>query len=498
MARTAGRAPLADGYASFRQGLAELHRIDPFSRYGVHSIGIGRKIIAGKHEDRLALRFYVACKIAAADLPPGRRIPPSFRIRVADEDRDVELATDVIATPAPRPFPDLESVVRPVPGGVSCSALSSVGTGTIGGWVWDNTDDTIVMLSNQHVFGTTLGGVIIQPGTSDGGVSPQDRIGIVKRSIALDPYVPATPAECRNFVDAAIGEADSSELFDLTVVDIGAAVYDTAEAAVGDALVKTGQTTGTTTGVITDADLSVIMPFPDGVDYVICDCFRVEPADPQQLWLSYGDSGSLVFRNDGGVAIKPVLGLNYAGGGVPPNNYGIACKIGHVFAELDLGPLCTAGCAAFVDALYADDADAPPGGVAPFFTLSERARERSRRFHTGLTLDLQRRLLTSTRGRAIVAFVNRHRAELLGLLVGDGDLRRALVAALGPLLRGAVTTSDILERRIEPADAARIDRLAQVGGTKGSDALRKSLKPVHLLFRGAAGRTLGEIFEIRP
>ena len=374
--------------------------------------------------------------------------------------------------------------------------------------MWDNTDDTIVMLSNQHVFGSA-GGVIIQPGTPDGGQSPQDRIGTVKRSIALDPYVPRTPSDCRNFVDAAIGEADSSELFDLTVADIGPAVYDTADPAEDDDVEKTGQTTGHTFGRITDADYHVVLDYPDGNSYVICDGFRIEPSDPAQLWGSNGDSGSIVFRQDDGTVIKPALGLYFGGGGVPPNNYGFACKIGNVFAELDLGPLCIAGCAAFVDALYADEAEVGPGGptldsagaagAAPAqFTLKEQQRQRARRFHAGLTLDLRKRLTTSACGRGVVAFIDRHRSDLLTLLVGDGDARRALVAVLRPILTGAVTTDDVLRRKLTAADIERIDRLAAVGAGKGSSTFRKSLKVLHALFKNATGRSLAEVLEIGP
>jgi len=506
MAQKAGhRAGDGDDYPLLREALARLLKDDPFSRYGAHAVGIGRKVVRNKATRRLALRFYVAKKIGLTDLPRERRIPRSFRTLSAKQGREVDLPADVIESPAAElHLPDLESALRPVPGGASCSSSTSVGAGTIGGWVWDNTDDTIVMLSNLHVFGS-IGGVIIQPGTPDGGQSPQDRIGTVKRSIALDPYVPRTPSDCRNFVDAAIGEADSSELFDLTVADIGPAVYDTADPAMNDDVEKTGQTTGHTFGRITDADYHVVLPYPDGNSYVICDCFLIEPSDPAQLWGSQGDSGSIVFRQDAGAVFKPALGLYFGGGGVPPNNYGFACKIGNVFAELDLGPLCIAGCAAFVDALYADEAEVGPGGfavgdagmaaVAPAqFTLKER--QRAHRFHTGLTLDIRKRLMTSARGRGIVAFIDRHRGELLTLLVGDGDTRRALVAALRPILMGAVTTDDVLRRKLTEADIERIDRLAAVGAGKGSSAFRKSLKVLHALFENATGRSLADVLQV--
>src|SRR5262249_5300295 len=160
---------------------------------------------------KLALRLYVTSKVPVARLPRERRIPRSIRFYSSKLDRDVDLSVDVIESPPPElhhPV-DLEAAVRPVPGGVRCSAVTNVCTGTIGGWVWDNTDDTIVMLSNQHVFGNTVGGAIIQPGTADQGQSPRDRVGQVKRSVPVHAIVGREDLSDCNYVDAAIGEADT-------------------------------------------------------------------------------------------------------------------------------------------------------------------------------------------------------------------------------------------------------------------------------------------------
>lgn len=490
-------------YPLLRESLAQLLRADPFSRYGAHAVGIGPKAVAGKLTDRLALRFYVACKLPAAQLPRERRIPGSFPAYSGKDQREVELITDVVESPPGEMLVDLGSELRPVPGGASCSSITYVGTGTIGGWVWDNTDDTIVMLSNQHVFGNTLGGAIIQPGTADGGESPQHRIGQVKRRVPMMTYRGRpVPDDC-NYVDAAIGEADSSELFDLTVVDLGPAVYEVDDPAAGDAVEKTGQTTGHTVGVITDANYNTTIDnHPDG-PVVMCDCLRIEPADPAELFSSNGDSGSIVFRQVEGSVIKPALGLLFGGGGVPPNNYGIACKINNVFAALDLGPLCIAGCAAFVDALYADESEndggdhlRTPDVGPPLFTARERRRRRSHRFHSGLTLDVQKRLMTSLRGRGLLGVINRHRSEILTLVVKDGDTRRAMVAALRPILAGAVTTTDVLERKLTAQDVERLNRMLAVGSGNGTAELRKSLEALHALLDGATGRSLAEVLAI--
>lgn len=498
-------------YPLLREFLSQLMRSDPFSQYGVHGVGIGPKVVDGKTTDQLVIRFHVAYKIPLSRLSPEQRIPDTFQYYSQKDSREVALKTDVIESPPGKPHIDPEGVVRPVPGGVSCSGHGDLwpGTGTIGGWVWDNTDDTIVMLSNQHVFGNTEGTPIIQPGSADGGIFPQDQIGEVKRSIPLtpapQPIRQATyPDDC-NFVDAAIGEVDSSDHFDLTVLEIGPAVYEIDNPIMGMTVEKFGQTTGHTVGEITDFPYNSLVPYPVEGDVIMCDCFRFETSDPNQLPLSsQGDSGALVFQQGASGVIKPVVGLLFGGGTATNNNWSMACQITNVFSALDLGPLCIAGCAAFVDALYADEAEGDgenhphtPDISPVLFTARERQRQRSHRFHTGLTLDLQKRFLRSHRCRGVIAFINRHRSELMTLVVTDGDMRRAMVAALRPILLGAITTTDVLKRRLSGHDIERLNKLIEVGNSKGSPSFRKSLKVLHALLDGGEGRSLNEILEIK-
>ena len=372
-----------EDYALTRQALAQVLREDAFSRYWVHGVGIGYKVTGGRETQRLALRFHVGRKMPPDQLPRERRIPESIRVFSAELDRTAEVPTDIIESPPPGLLvSDPEDRLRPVPGGASCSSITYFGSGTIGGWVWDHTDDTIVMLSNQHVFGNNIGGAILQPGSADGGQHPQDRIGQVKRSVPIVAFAGRPqPSDC-NFVDAAIGAADNSELFDLTVLDIGPAVYQVADPVVSGAVEKMGQTTGHTFGVITDIDYNLQLDYPEG-PAALCDCFRIVPSTTAQLFVSNGDSGSLVFNQTGEDGSPVTIGLLFGGGGLPPNNWGVACTIRNVFDALDLGPLCEGGCAAFLDALYADRDDASRDVAPPTFTLKERARERASRFHSG-------------------------------------------------------------------------------------------------------------------
>ena len=496
-------------YPLLREFLSQLMRSNPFSQYGVHGVGVGAKVVAGEATDQLVIRFHVASKIPPSRLLPEQHIPDTFQYFSQQDNREVAVKTDVIESPPGRPHTDPESVVRPVPGGVSCSGHGDLwsGSGTIGGWVWDNTDNSIVMLSNQHVFGNAAGTPIIQPGSQDGGIFPQDQIGQVKRSIPIIPAPIGQEPDLSdyNFVDAAIADLDNSDNFDLTVLEIGPAVYEIDSPVVGMTVEKFGQTTGHTVGEITDLPYNVIFPYPVEGDVILIDCFRYATNDPTQLPLSSGgDSGALVFQQGAPGVIKPVVGLLLGGGTNANNNWTIACQITNVFSMLNLGPLCIAGCPAFVDALYADaeegDGEAHLDTTdisSDLFATKERQRQRARGFHTQLTLDLQKRFLTSQRGRGVMGFINRHRSELTTLVVNDGEAQGAIVSALRPILVGASTTTDVLEHKLAEFEVEQLNELINVWNSRGSASLRKSLKVFQALLDGAAGRSLAEVLGIK-
>lgn len=471
-------------------------------RLGAHAIGIGRKNVQEKPTDQLALRVYVAKKRPVAMLSSEEKVPASISFFSRKAKRESKLVTDVIEAPPAQFEVDPESRIRPVPGGVSGGIPAH--TGTIGGWVWDNTDDTIVMLSNDHVFEHTAGADIIQQGAADGGSSPADKIGDVKRGIARSTVIP-------NTVDCGIGDPDSSDIYDLTVLEIGPAVY-AIEVPVLDMLVeKYGQTTQHTFGEIQDADWSGTvsgLPFED--------CLYVDIVPPSADWSAGGDSGSLVFSQtpiSEDSDIKPVVGLHFAGGGT----HGIECKIQNVFDRLDLTTLCAGAFSAFLDALFeaetegevSEEAEArlraisalatrAPGRISPLpFVKKDRSKFRARSFYSGISRDIQKRLVTSSRGRVLSDFVSQNRAQLLTLLAKDGDIRRATVAAFRPILAGATTTTDVLDRAFTPEDLKRLDKLAREISRKSDRKFQTALKVLMSLRRRAEGKTFAEILQIK-
>ncbi|HLM10020.1 MAG TPA: hypothetical protein VK307_09930 [Thermoleophilaceae bacterium] len=487
-------------YARLREYKATHVTAEWMGRLGAHSAGIGRKEVEGRRTDTLALLFYVERKQPAAQLS-AEPVPEYITFLSRKEKRDFRLPTDVIETPQPSPEQDPETRIRPVPGGVSFGRSGS--TGTLGGWVWDTTDDTIVAVTNNHVLGNTIGADTLQQGTADGGSLPGDKIGDVKRSVAR--MAPGT-----NLVDCAITDVDDADNVDARVLEIGTAVYAVETPVLDMQVEKYGQTTRHTFGEITDVDYETSST--DG--FAFDDQIRIVPVDPSDDWSAGGDSGSLVFsQTPASGNNKPAVGLHWGGSGAN----GVACKIQNVFSALDLTTICAGLFAAFLDALFETEeegeiapeterrlrniaAAAPATGARAGVPLPVTARARrtaaARRFHAGISRDIQARLETSKRGRLITELVDSHRAELTDLLLKDGDVRRATVATLRPIVAGATTSTEVLERALTGEDLTRLERLADAVARRTSDRVDKSLGPVRRLARSAEGKTPAEILGI--
>jgi hypothetical protein len=489
-------------YARLREFKAMHVTFDWIGRFGAHSVGIGRKQVNKKRTGTLALLVYVERKQRLSRLS-AEPVPTMVDFVSRQDGKTMRLPTDVIEAPRPAPEQDPETRIRPVPGGVSFGINGS--TGTLGGWVWDTTDDTIVALTNNHVLLNTIGADTLQQGTADGGSLPDDKIGDVKRSIAR--VNPGT-----NLVDCAISDVDDGDDVDARVLEVGPGVYAIATPTLDMLVEKFGQTTHHTFGEITDVDLETTST--EG--FTFDDQLWIEPAAPSADWSAGGDSGSIVFAQEPASGeIKPAVGLHWGGSGVN----GVACKIQNVFSALNLTTICAGLFAAFLDSLFETETEGeveaeterrlrtlsaaapsarmrPPAPLA--VTTRARMRAASRRFHAGISRDIETRLQSSVRGRVVTAFVDANRAALADLLLKDGDVRRATVAAFRPLVAGATTTTDVLRRVLTAQDLKRFDALAEHVAQRGGAQVAKRLAPLRRLAKGAEGRSPAEILGIKP
>jgi hypothetical protein len=216
-----------------------------------------------------------------------------------------------------------------------------------------------------------------------------------------------------------------------------------------------------------------------------CDLILFEPVQSNSAVTLSGDSGSLVFTPDPGSVINPVVGL--LAWGADNGSYGVACKIQNVFEELRVDVLCAGGFEAFLDALAEDGQDFDATLAASLFEPKRPKPGRTFRLHNGLAREVQQRLRGSQTGRYIVDLVDRHRAELLSLLLRNGNVRRSAVGALRPILRGAITSDRVFAHILDKKDLARIelaiDEVMKSGSQSLATDIRKLRKRLNLKSR---------------
>lgn len=192
--------------------------------------------------------------------------------------------------------------VRPLRPGVSIAHVD-VTAGTLGAFVTKADDDARYVLSNFHVLAGSpsaqAGDVVVQPGPADGGRAPDDRVGTLAQVVPLTPGEPAT-------VDAALALLDDGIEIDATY-PVGA-VTTTAVAAGGETVSKIGRTTALTQGRVTAIEMDdVVVGYGEELGALSFDN-QIEVEGTGGTFSRGGDSGSLVYREDG-----VALGLLFAG-----------------------------------------------------------------------------------------------------------------------------------------------------------------------------------------
>lgn len=175
---------------------------------------------------------------------------------------------------------------RPVPIGVS-TGHPAITAGTIGARVTDGTN--VYALSNNHVYAdenlADIGDPVIQPGTYDGGSSPDDDIGTL---FDFEPIVFSVFAN--NVIDAAIALSTTSLLGNATPEDgYGTPKSATATAYPRMKVKKYGRTTGLTSGRVSAINGTFNVGYDTGVARFV-NQIVISGGD----FSAGGDSGSLI------------------------------------------------------------------------------------------------------------------------------------------------------------------------------------------------------------
>ncbi|MCH7925466.1 MAG: hypothetical protein IIC51_08030 [Planctomycetes bacterium] len=210
-------------------------------------------------------------------------------------------------------------------------------TGTLGSLVEDG-GGTLYILSNNHVLAelnqSSIGDDVIQPGYLDDCFNQDPSANVVAD---LSEFVTLDFSGADNLVDSAIAEIRAGEVDTSgTILDIGTVGTTTATVTVGQAVKKSGRTSGLTNGTVDTVSVTVNVGYdpcgsggqPDFIGHFV-DQIAITPGS----FIAGGDSGSLVLNSS-----NQAVGLVFAGSSA----IAIANKIDNVLCAFST-PLAMAG-----------------------------------------------------------------------------------------------------------------------------------------------------------
>ena len=267
----------------------ERHETQLLQKANVVGVGIGEKIQRGIPKGILSLKVYVEKKVAQTQLTKEDVVPQ----KLSGVESDVEEVGKVVALANSGRY-------RPALGGVSIGHYK-ITAGTFGCLVKDRKNQTVFILSNNHVFANSNHAQkkdpILQPGNYDGGKEPEDVIASLERWIEIGFGTEG------NLVDAALAKPKSKSLVKPEILQIGVPV-GVGRAELGMFVQKSGRTTGYTTGKVKDISVTVKVQYDKNSAL-----FRNQILTTAMS--QGGDSGSLVLDEK-----KRAVGLLFAGSSV--------------------------------------------------------------------------------------------------------------------------------------------------------------------------------------
>ena len=287
----------------------------------VIATGVGYKTTSGQKTTTLSIVCSVTEKVAASQLSSRDKVPTKLE----------DIPTDVVQTGPIRAQQSTTDRLRPAPGGVSIGHRD-ITAGTLGCLV--RKDGQKFILSNNHVLANSnqaeKGDPILQPGPYDGGTYPADHIADLADFVPIN--IIGLPSDCpiatgtasllnilakllgsqvrllatnqqapENLVDAAIARPLNPEDVTEEILQVGT-IQGTATGELGMAIKKSGRTTGLTTGVIEQVDVSVNVQYGQGQIAMFTDQLMAGAMSQG------GDSGSAVLDDN-----NRLVGLLFAG-----------------------------------------------------------------------------------------------------------------------------------------------------------------------------------------
>jgi len=305
-------------------------------RHGVHGHGISTDA-----DGAVVIKFFLDPAASNGGIPQRiegvpvivERVAPAFALNMSCEEmglEDCDEDTPDAFASASQPPNQRDWHPRPVPIGVSASHVDN-NSGTIACRVSRGCHK--FALSNAHVFANENSGLegdhIIQPGTSDEGIDPDDVFATLYESV---PIVMGTGGSVRNKVDAAIALTDETQLDNVTRTNgYGMPKAATVEPGLGMLVMKYGRSSAFSHGYIDAIGVTIIVGYKTG-DARFVDQIVIRSVNTSDFSRS-GDSGALILAESGVDDRKPV-GLLFAS--TADKVYTIANPINEVLAALDV------------------------------------------------------------------------------------------------------------------------------------------------------------------
>ena len=317
---------------------------------GVTSVGVGYRTVRDEVSedvittDELCIQFTVAQKLSTESLrEKGHRpLPESFeaddgsKVAVQVIERSFLPSYDVVSDPMSAsmqietsPHKMRRSRIDPVVPGVSISHVQG-SAGTIGAIVFDNEKGVPLLLSNWHVLqgpSGYIGQSVVQPGPYDDADVRNNRIGrLVRSHLGLAGDCAVSTIESRGYSEE--------------VLELGAVPARAAKVHLGDAVVKSGRTTGVTYGIVSRVGVTVELDYGGSVGTRNIGGFEIapnpeKPAANGEISMG-GDSGSIWMIDGSDEERDIVVGLHFAGEdpALQSVEYALACNIHSVLDKL--------------------------------------------------------------------------------------------------------------------------------------------------------------------
>jgi hypothetical protein len=452
----------------------------------VIGVAVGLRRVSGEWTDEAAVQVFVSRKYPRGVLR-YEDVIPAFLPGPEGE----TIRTDVIDAGF---FCTLDDTAyyRPLQGGCSIGPAAQDSAGTLGGFVWDNTDQTTVLLTCNHVLSPDnqtipSDAAVLQPAKLDGGFEEDGWIiGQTKRLIPIAQQ--ASPPGPATAVDCAVASLTADTSYDVDVIDVSLAVFQIEAPALGTLVQKRGKRTELTTNghiVSLDATWSIQRPLGWATTGVGGSVFNIASTDGNPF-CDNGDSGSIIFdQSTGGASYLsyPAIGLLFAGGqmdGQPGTLIG-ACTMSAVFSALDLDTICSGVINDMIQAVNASAA----GTSASVPSVKAKAAQLRQVRDTILA--------QSPAGRTVAALVAKNAAVWSRIWLTDEKARGLAVRAMRQWISASSTfelLECIIDAEIVRAWAALVDHMSSV--LPEQEAVFRAL---HAVLAAHEGKPLREVLR---